>query len=352
MQDDQNEKKVEDEQIVHSEHSNQQEKSTPEKVFNILVSIVVCVLLVAIVAVFTVSQKNKAEIEKSAGLGQVTSSNIYSSSNSNTQEDASQEEDVSQDDGSQETMISGSDEQLSANDQGEAVTSKLGNSDKIESSNIDQSTAITAVSDAMTNDRELVANLSIDKLAYSIILEEVQGFAQGLYGVPNISNQYQITGELNPNYKYVYMEKLEPIAYDKYLSDEEKEIVETELIAYDSDGQEYAVLQRPLLDYETLLAAGYGTTYFGNSGDNIFVGTWPEINSDEITISNRIAQNLCAETEGCTQIDDLVGTTIEIPLIAYDEEAKEYTATLTATISGIYYGLQYYNDIILAASDQ
>lgn len=168
------------------------------------------------------------------------------------------------------------------------------------------------------------------------------GFSEGIYGENNFAEQYQVTGELDPDTIYQYQMDLYSTA-NRYYSDEEQELIEPSQTVFPDS--EYATLLNPHASYKTLEQADLAKGY--TSG--LLAGSYPEDGTNQILISHYVAANLCGiKSIGCRAIDDLIGSEYQLPLTGYLADGTVSTVTATVQISGIYLGVENYNDIILA----
>lgn len=131
---------------------------------------------------------------------------------------------------------------------------------------------------------------------------------------------------------------------ERYLTEEEKQILEDDSYSNEIYGAEFAAVLNPQSSYKTLYDAGVADQY----ANGLLVGQYPEDESNQIMISVLTAQQFCSESESCKIIDDLVGQEVTLDFTGILEDNTESIITATAVISGIYIGINAYNDIILA----
>ncbi len=211
--------------------------------------------------------------------------------------------------------------------------------------------SLDKVVEAITANNKIVENLNVDQLAYPYIPEiSTQGFKYGIYDDADLLiNNFDQTEKLDPTLQYTYNMKLTKTERSAFLTPEEYSQVQTKLVDYDIAAGEYASLIQPLLDYETLISAQYGEMYYGKNLDNMMVGEYPKAGTNDMMISVKIAQSICASGK-CNTVDELVNTPYQLELIAFDKDGKEYTKSIETNISGIYFGTSGSNEFIMASN--
>lgn len=169
------------------------------------------------------------------------------------------------------------------------------------------------------------------------------GFTDGIFGDTKFASQYDVSETIEDNIVYRYYTDLEPVNKDNFTDDQLGLIERNGGDGLVGDG-EYVALLNPQAKYSTLNTAKLTDGYDRGLVD----GEYPVDGSDQAMISYVFASNLCDQRSACNNISDLIGTNYTIKLGGLDSDGKEQTISASLSISGIYYGSTFFNDIILA----
>ncbi len=170
------------------------------------------------------------------------------------------------------------------------------------------------------------------------------GFSDGIYGINNFADQYNITGEIQANTVYQYRLDFDYSLDDSLLSEDEYTALSYYGLNQPIAEDEYATLLNPQASYKTLIDAKVADEY--SSG--LLIGSYPQDESNQVMVSVIVAEQICQQSSECSSIDDLLNQEIEFELVGMLADGSESIITASAQISGIYAGTSMYNDIILA----
>lgn len=171
------------------------------------------------------------------------------------------------------------------------------------------------------------------------------GFTDGIYGLNNFAEQYNVVGTIEEGVIYRYHIDLEQLDFAEYLTDEELNSLHDEFLSSNIVAEsEYATLLNPQASYETLSNAKLLTGY----ERGIIAGSMPETGTNQLVLSYATAANICEYTSECTIIDELIDSEHTIKLIGENADGVKKSIQATVVISGIYEGQYGFNDILLA----
>lgn len=169
------------------------------------------------------------------------------------------------------------------------------------------------------------------------------GFTDGIFGDTNFASQYNISGNIQENIVYRYYVDLKPLNKDNFTEEQISLIYQNSGDDQIVDGEYVAVLN-PQASYETLKTAKLDDGY----DNGLLLGSYPVAGSNQAMISYFFASNICDKQSDCSNISDLIDQNYSIELSGDDQAGNTQTIEATLSISGIYYGSTFFNDIILA----
>ncbi|MFV0393326.1 MAG: hypothetical protein ACK5LC_02865 [Coprobacillaceae bacterium] len=82
--------------------------------------------------------------------------------------------------------------------------------------------------------------------------------------------------------------------------------------------------------------------------NGLLLGSYPVAGSNQAMISYFFASNICDTRSDCSNVSDLIDQDYSIKLSGDDQTGNTQSIEATLSISGIYYGSTFFNDIILA----
>lgn len=198
--------------------------------------------------------------------------------------------------------------------------------------------------DQINNQLDNITSVNSNAIAYDYHNDQTRtGFTDGIFGDTNFENQYVVSGTIEDDMVYRYYVDLKPVNQDNFTDAQISDIYQNQGDGIVGSG-EYVALLNPQAKYSTLKLANLADGY----DRGLLTGGYPADGSNQAMISYLFASNICDTRSDCDNVSDLVGTDYTIKLGGVDKAGIEKTITATLSISGIYYGSTFFNDIILA----
>ncbi len=166
---------------------------------------------------------------------------------------------------------------------------------------------------------------------------------EGINAQYNYLNQnYKLTGEVGPDVHYDTEIDLTVLDPKPFLTEDEYKLAESKNMTWEVYENSYGSLVTPRYPFEVLNNTTLSDTYTLD----LLVGDYPQDDSNQLLISDKLAYTICDGLDGCDKIDSLVGTEYDVNLTGWFKAATIPDVTMTGTVSGIYFGNRSGNDVI------
>lgn len=157
-----------------------------------------------------------------------------------------------------------------------------------------------------------------------------------------LNEHYKLSQDVGPDVNYDMEIDLVPLDPKPFLTEDEYELAKSKNMTWKVYENSYGSLISPCYPFEVLNNSTISDTYTLD----LLVGDYPEDDSNQILISDKLAYTICDSLDDCNKIDSLIGTDYDIKLSGSFKAATIPDVIMTGTISGIYFGNRSGNDVI------